>query len=240
MNKKHVVILYSGGLDSFSMYQMAIRTNIDILDLVYFDIGHDYAWKEIESMHKMGMTQVKVHKIDWSPNTVEKDGSDSGSIIIPGRNAVFAQLAASIYQPDEIWMGALKGEDHAGSTDKNQVFLDVMNAQLGYVHSPFAKVPRVKFPFIEKGWSKLDMVRTMLNGYGISAEVLMQTSSCLSGDTELPCGRCVVCARMNGSHLKHLSCRICIWKCTALICMMNPDIMIIIESKKSCRHSLSI
>lgn len=193
---REVVILYSGGLDSFTMREVAktrpVETNYKY---VYFDIGQEYAEKEIKSLP----SDVQIHKVDWLKKDTEliaKEGSSSGNIIIPGRNATLANLAASIYTPDEIWMGALLGEMHDGSTDKNWGFVRKINELFHHVYAPFNKVPQVVFPLAHLGFNKLTATQWLIK-QGITPETIMATSSCLK-DSKIPCGRCVVCARRKG------------------------------------------
>lgn len=197
MEKKKVVILYSGGLDSFIMKKLAEAKypNLD-LTLAHFDIGQAYSEKEDRAIKQSGNV-VDIRKVEWlakGQELVGKMESNSGNIIIPGRNMILSSLAASIYQPDAIWMGGLKGEDHAGSTDKNQEFIDRTNHLWSYVYSPFERVPELVFPFIKENWGKFEAVEWAYKNGHATKEELLSTSSCL-GDTPGKCGHCVVCCR---------------------------------------------
>jgi 7-cyano-7-deazaguanine synthase in queuosine biosynthesis len=193
--KKKVVILYSGGLDSFAMRQMATYKDTDYIYL-YFDIGQEYALKEMAVLP----ADVIIRTVDWlgyGLNELKgKEGSSSGNIFIPGRNGTLASLAASIYTPDEIWMGALLGETHDGSTDKNYEFLKRINHLFAYMYRDFERTPVVRFPLADAGMDKWNVVDYLL-GEGITPKEIMATSSCLSG-TLTPCGHCVVCCRRRG------------------------------------------
>jgi 7-cyano-7-deazaguanine synthase in queuosine biosynthesis len=190
-----ILILYSGGLDSYVMNEYAKRkySNDEIIK-VWFDIGQEYNYKERKVLTK----DVDIRKIDWIKNEKNyhsKNGNDSGNIFIPGRNAVLILLACSIYQPDEIWLGSMKGEDHKTATDKNEKFRKKINKLIKYVYSPF-KTCVVRFPFVEKGWGKFEVVKWALEN-GIKKQELLETSSCLSGEKG-NCGECVVCIRRWG------------------------------------------
>jgi len=191
-----ILILYSGGLDSFVMKKLAETKYPDAeIEYVWYDIGQGYNYKEQRALP--GFVDKK--KVDWlTPNQklVAKSDSKSGSIIIPGRNAVLAILGASQYLPDEIWMGALLGETHKGSTDKNYVFLKHMNEMLAYVYSPFKKNITLKFPLADEGFGKFESVQWAYK-HGATIEELIGTSSCLSSE-EGNCGHCVVCCRRWG------------------------------------------
>lgn len=197
MVNKHIVILYSGGLDSYLMGEYAKETTdpkYTKITKVFFDIGAPNNYKEREILPP----DVEVLDMKWfCQGPIGKDGNATGNIFIPGRNMVFATIAAAKYLPDEIWLGALKGEDHDQATDKNLTFLGMQNDLLKYVLTPFKEgpFPQLVFPFIDRGWGKLDITR-----YGVEkglGDLIVQTRSCLS-DTPTNCGRCAVCARRRG------------------------------------------
>lgn len=187
-----IVILYSGGLDSLIMSRYAELTqpNAEVIK-VYFDIGQEYAHKEIAQL----TSDVIVKKIEWNPTPVAKEGNTAGAIMIPGRNLVFAILAASMFTPDQVWLGALSGEDNAGATDKNEKFRQLTNDTLEYVLSPYCNTKLV-FPFIEADMGKLDITRWALEN-GIPAQTILDSSSCMDGTLQ-KCGKCIVCGRRWG------------------------------------------
>lgn len=190
-----ILILYSGGLDSLILEKWAKVHHPDAeITLLYFDIGQGYNYKELAVLPD----NVIVKKIPWLDGDTGKgkEGNASGNIFIPGRNLVFAVNAACMFLPDEIWMGALCGEDHPAATDKNAQFLEKVNNTLHYVLSPFKKVT-LKHPFIEAKMGKLDITKWALEKGGFTAEQLINSSSCLSAD-EGKCGTCVVCVRRWG------------------------------------------
>lgn len=186
------VILYSGGLDSYIMGLVAEYYDRPAIK-AYYDIGQDYAPKEIASLPD----DVQVFDFSaWAASTAEKD-SESGSIFIPGRNATLINMAASMFVPDRIWLGALVGEIHARATDKNFEFLKLINKMLKYVYRPYDNTPIASFPLADMRLNKLTATEWALN-HGATPESVMATSSCLDGSTDLPCGECVVCARRWG------------------------------------------
>jgi len=193
---KKILILYSGGLDSFIMYHYAKKIYPGaVINCVWFDIGQSYNKKERDALPNF----VDVRKIDWlkiNEKLYGKSKNDSGNIFIPGRNGVFTILGASIYLPDEIWLGALRGEIHDTATDKNLSFQKKINDLLEYMFIPFNKQPKLIFPLVSGGFGKLESVKWALEN-GITKEQLHNTSSCLNSE-EGNCGRCVVCVRRWG------------------------------------------
>lgn len=192
-----IVISYSGGLDSLilSKYAEIKYPEAEVIK-VFWDIGQPYLHKELKALPP----DVQVKKLDWlrSENDLKSKESATGNIYIPGRNLVLAVLASTQYLPDQVWMGALKGEDHVGATDKNQEFLDKTTDTLSYVLSPFDVAPKIRFPFVEEGWNKLNIIEWALNNTNLTYDDLKKTSSCLSGEGDGECGVCHVCVRRYG------------------------------------------
>jgi len=196
VDKKKITILYSGGLDSFIMKKLAESNGYET-KLIHFDIGQGYSKKEDDAIKNSGY-DVEVRKVDWLRPQQELSGkqeNNSGNIFIPGRNLVLSTLAASITLADEIWMGGLKGEDHAGATDKNKTFIDKTNDTWSYVYSPFDTVPKLVFPLVDQNWGKFEAVKWLYENGHATKEEILNTSSCLSDSESKNCGHCVVCAR---------------------------------------------
>ncbi len=194
----NILILYSGGLDSLIMKRFAEHYYPDaVVTSVFFDIGQPYAAKERAALPDY----VIQRELPWLAHDFEgqsKEGSDSvsGNIFIPGRNLLLATAAACMYLPDEIWMGALLGETHAESTDKNYVFLDKINDTLRYVMAPFKRNIKVRFPLADAHHNKLTATRWAYE-HGVTEAQIKHSSSCLSGEAG-NCGKCVVCLRRWG------------------------------------------
>jgi 7-cyano-7-deazaguanine synthase in queuosine biosynthesis len=190
-------LLISGGIDSFVAWFYAQKVEgwkpEDIM-CIYIDIGNPYAEKEkqaIERFRKYGIDTkyLKCELIQEQFGNVPTNED----IWIAGRNLTLATIMASI-GADEIWVCALKGEMHKFATDKNKKFFDMATETLSYVHGKFKDKIIVRTPFEEM--SKLDVCRWALEN-GITKEMLLETSSCLSGG-EGNCGNCMVCVRRFG------------------------------------------
>jgi|GEM_PF-6346610 len=193
---KKIVILYSGGLDSFIMKELAKSKGYEV-KLLHYDIGQGYSEKELKAIKDSG-EDVEIRTVDWLKPNEELSGkqeNNSGNIFIPGRNMVLASLAASAFLPDEVWMGGLKGEDHDKATDKNKKFIDKTNELWSYVYSPFDTVPKLVFPLVEQNWGKFEAVKWLYEEAKISKDEILKTSSCLSDSSSKNCGHCVVCCR---------------------------------------------
>ena len=192
---KKIVILYSGGLDSYILYHYAKNTQPDAdIKAVYWDYHHSVNKEEIEALPNF----VEVRKVDWmnleGKSPVSLPNRTEGPIFVPGRNLVFPILTACQDLPDEIWLGTLGGETHNKGTDKNYQFLWTMNSTLNYVLSPYYgdKKLEVKFPFADNNMNKNDIVKWALRN-GITKEQLIKTYSCHYPGHK--CGKCVQCVK---------------------------------------------
>jgi len=197
MFEKKILIMYSGGLDSLIMKHLADTKGYKV-NCLFFDIGQPYVDKELAALPDF----VDVRKVDWLKEDQElagksDKGSKTGNIFIPGRNLTLAALGASIYTPDEIWMGALQGEMGPNSTDKNRTFLKKANEAFSYVFSPYSENLQIKFPLADMNFGKFEAVEWALSA-GLPVESILASSSCLNASESKNCGRCAVCARRKG------------------------------------------
>lgn len=190
-----ITILFSGGLDSLIMKRFAeVNYPHAEVNCVWFDLGQDYVEKERATLP----SYVEQIKLGFTLGARGKSDGEtlSGNIFIPGRNMVLASIVASLFLPDEIWLGALIGETHDNATDKNFMFLSMFNELAGYVLSPFKQDVELRFPLAGAGLNKLTATKWALE-HGFTPEQLMATSSCLSGEPG-NCGACMVCLRRWG------------------------------------------
>lgn len=196
--RKKIAICFSGGLDSFllwKLYEINFSETHDCV-CVFYNIGQPYYDKELLAINQSNIP-VTIRNVEWltdESSLIGKPGSLSGNIIIPGRNAVLATLIATQELPDEIWMGALQGEIHEKSTDKNYTFVEKWNSLMQYV---LQSQVTLKFPFADMGFGKFEVIEWALLNKFTTPEELMTTSSCLSGNAG-KCGECVVCFRRWG------------------------------------------
>ena len=187
-----IVILYSSGLDSRIMLHMAQVKHPDSeVKCIYYAHGADSEAEEIARLPSF----VEVRRLDWLGEKIKpvakKEDPFAGAIYIPGRNLILASLAACQELADEVWMGTLWDEDNPKGTDKNEKFRNDTSALLSYVLSPFLDGVKVRFPFVECGFSKQHSVKWALDA-GLPAEEIRNTVSCWH-HTGKPCGRCKQC-----------------------------------------------
>ena len=196
MSKK-ILILYSGGLDSFVMRKLAHQKYGEKnTTCVFWDFGQPYAEKEKKALPD----DVIIEKFNWlskNYNPSGKEGSLSGNIIIDGRNMVLAIITSAKYLGhDEIWLGALLGEMHKQSTDKNRTFQEKINDLMLYVYG-VEKAPKLVYPLADLYFNKVREVQWAYNN-GVTVEQLYKTSSCLTAGDTGKCGQCVACFRRWG------------------------------------------
>lgn len=189
---KNIVILYSGGLDSFIMHKLASSQNANV-KCVYYAHGCDGETQEIKTLPNF----VDIRNIDWLNDNItakEKIGDFAGAIYIPGRNLVFSALAASQELPDEVWMGTQIDEIDESATDKSMTFKKKTSELLSYVLSPFVPTGvKIVFPFVERRWNKVQSVRWAIEN-GVTQEELISTVSCWHpAEDGTPCGECRQC-----------------------------------------------
>jgi len=197
MNKaKKIVILYSGGLDSFLMYHYAkIKYPEAEVKCLFFAHGQAAEKEELDSLPEF----VIVRKVDWLNDTIKpiakKDDPYAGAIYIPGRNLVFGVLAASQELANEVWMGTVWDEDNPKGTDKNEKFRNMTSELLSYVLSPFLDDCKLVFPFVEEEWTKEKCVKWALTN-GLTAKEIRDSSiSCWHPKDGKPCGECKQCTK---------------------------------------------
>lgn len=187
-----LVILYSSGLDSLIMKHYAQVNYPDAeIKCLYFKHGADSEAEEIARLPNF----VEVRTVDWLGDKIKpvakKEDPFAGAIYIPGRNLVFSVLAASQELADEIWMGTLHDEDNPKGTDKNETFRNMTSEILTYVLSPFVDGVKVRFPFVDEKWTKVEAVKWALAN-GLTKEEIVNTVSCWHHKGQ-PCGRCKQC-----------------------------------------------
>lgn len=196
-NNKKIIILYSGGLDSFVLYHWTKKKypNCEI-KCIYYDYGNPVCRTEISKLPEF----VTVKNIDWFDNSTEKlvgkkEEDHKGNIYIPGRNMVFAVLTAAQELPDYIFMGGLYEEAHNAATDKNVKFINKFNDLVNYVLSPFKDKISLIFPFVDELYTKSMVIDWALNN-GIQPDILGKLYSCFNySENGLPCGECHSCMR---------------------------------------------
>lgn len=195
---KKIIILYSGGLDSFILKHWASKMYPDFeIECIYYDYGNPIC--ETEKMYLPDFVTIK--NIEWFNNSTDqliaKIGDEhKGRIYIAGRNLVFSILAGCQELPKYIFMGGLYEECHPSATDKNNIFLNGTSELLNYVLSPFLKSKlTVRAPFVEEKLTKIDVMQWALDN-GISLDQMANTISCFNkNDLNIPCGECHSCIR---------------------------------------------
>jgi len=119
MNEHNLVILYSGGLESRFLLELAIKLNYNPYCVLI-----DYGQKHIKELDVAEIVCTKLNvmyeiiKIDWSIKSAltsahNSDGEDIYKGVshwyVPARNLIFVSIAAAIAEShgiDTIWFGA--------------------------------------------------------------------------------------------------------------------------------------
>mgnify|MGYP000309346874 FL=1 len=195
-----IIVVYSGGLDSFTLLNEAIRSGKDVSALS-FNYGQKHN-KELHFVEKfcaqesidskiVDVSSIKelfqgsslTDEIDIPKGHYEDDSMKS--TVVPNRNMILISLAlgyAVTKEAEEVWFGAHAG-DHAIYPDCRPEFVEKMDAVARIAnYSPIA----VKAPYI--AMSKTEIIAIGLNmqlDYGL-------TWTCYEGK-ELACGSCGAC-----------------------------------------------
>ena len=168
-----MILLYSGGMDSYIAWEYLKRPKT-----IYFDLGHRYAAFEKQAI----MRTIRTTRIDHSLKLgqFEKDDAD-----IPMRNA-FMIMVASMYDK-EIVLVVQKGE--MTIPDRSPHFFLTFAAWLNWMKDDWGYT--LKSPFFDM--TKTQMVKWYVD-QGLSIDQLVKTRSCFSSD-DFACGACGACFR---------------------------------------------
>ncbi|MDC0072422.1 7-cyano-7-deazaguanine synthase QueC [Gammaproteobacteria bacterium] len=195
-----IIVVYSGGLDSFTLLNEAIRSGKDVSALS-FDYGQKHS-KELHFVEKfctqesidskiVDVSSIKelfqgsslTDDIDIPKGHYEDDSMKS--TVVPNRNMILISLAlgyAVTKGAEEVWFGAHAG-DHAIYPDCRPEFVEKMDSVARIAnYSPIA----IKAPYITM--SKTEILAIGLNmqlDYGL-------TWTCYEGK-DLACGSCGAC-----------------------------------------------
>ena len=195
-----IIVVYSGGLDSFTLLNEAIRSGKDVSALS-FDYGQkhnkelhfvekfcaqesiDSKIVNVSSIRELFQGSSLTDEIDIPKGHYEDDSMKS--TVVPNRNMILISLAlgyAVTKKAEEVWFGAHAG-DHAIYPDCRPEFVEKMDAVARIAnYSPIA----IKAPYI--AMSKTEILAIGLNmqlDYGL-------TWTCYEGK-ELACGSCGAC-----------------------------------------------
>lgn len=170
------VLLYSGGLDSFILRQLA-----EFDKIVYFDVGTEDGKREMERLDsEVEIISLPLQRFEL-PNK-----------IIPFRNYLFVLLAANF--GNRVFIATTLGDT---TRDKDYVFQGLSSSILNYFGGVEAKMPykaehfEVVMPFKDR--TKAEIIRDYRRVLE-PIHVLKQSRSCYaSGEKE--CGVCRSCLR---------------------------------------------
>jgi 7-cyano-7-deazaguanine synthase len=222
---RSAVVLLSGGQDSTTCFHYARRKYEKGIYAVLFDYGQRHRvelelaadtarqygveWRilPVEALGQMGLASLTNDGIANTPGgAAAADGWHAQHNLppsfVPGRNALFFSLAASLAVPlgyDAIVTGVC-GTDHAGYPDCREGFVSSMQEALRHgLDSPDFRIdaPLLKFTKAQT-WALADAL-------GILGRIVTGTHTCYEGqrdnlhDWGYGCGQCGACVeRANG------------------------------------------
>jgi 7-cyano-7-deazaguanine synthase len=200
MNKKKVVIIYSGGMDSYTSLHLARQQGYDV-HAVSFNYGQRHSKELIYA--KLVTEKYKIpHKIVDISSINQLIGGSSltdnievpeghyeeesmKQTVVPNRNMILLSMAvgyAVSINAEAVYFGAHSG-DHAIYPDCRTEFVDAMNAVCAIAnYEPIA----IRAPFL-----KDDKVEILKIGLKLGLDY-NETWTCYNG-REKACGKCGSC-----------------------------------------------
>jgi 7-cyano-7-deazaguanine synthase len=200
MSNKKVVIIYSGGMDSFTVMHMARHQGFDV-HAVSFDYGqrhnkelsyarnvttkHNIPHKivDISSISQLLSGSSLTSNIDVPEGHYEEDSMKQ--TVVPNRNMILLSLAVAYavsIQAQAVYFGAHSG-DHAIYPDCRTEFVSAMNDVCKIAnYEPI----EVRAPFLEH-----DKIEILAQGIALGLDYA-ETWTCYNG-REKACGKCGAC-----------------------------------------------
>jgi 7-cyano-7-deazaguanine synthase len=197
---KTVVVIYSGGMDSFTLLHLA-RSRGHRVHALSFDYGQRHVreldcasavCEELSVPHKVIDIRALNQVMAGSALTGEQDVPEGHyeednmkSTVVPNRNMILLSLAtgyAVTVEADEVWYGA-HGGDHAIYPDCRPEFVEKMDA--------VCRVANYQPVGIEAPFMGMDKGEILAEGLGLGLDY-SQTWTCYNG-REQACGRCGSC-----------------------------------------------
>lgn len=196
------VVIYSGGMDSRTVLQLAIKEN-DTVFAISFNYGQRHKKEllyaenvclELGIPHKIidmqFMQDIASNSALTSDNVIIPEGhyeaENMKQTVVPNRNAIMFNIALAFAINEgvnSIYMGIHSG-DHAIYPDCRPVFFELMDQWARLAEDDL--VIRLVTPFLEG-----DKTTILEAGYGMGVDY-SQTWTCYKG-LDRPCGVCGAC-----------------------------------------------
>ncbi|MCL4410776.1 MAG: 7-cyano-7-deazaguanine synthase QueC [Gammaproteobacteria bacterium] len=208
--KKKAVVIYSGGMDSFTVLHRALADGFEVFPLSFHygqrhskeldcaaavctALGLEHKLVDIRSINTLLAGSALTDDIDVP--TADYAEGNMKATVVPNRNMILLSLAigyAVSIDADEVYYGAHSG-DHDIYPDCRPEFVEAMN-QVSQLAN-YKAIP-VRSPYLYN--SKADILADGLRmglDYG-------QTWTCYNG-RDLACGQCSACRERLGAFAAH-------------------------------------
>lgn len=199
-SQKKVVIIYSGGMDSYTVLHLALKQGYEVFALS-FNYGQRHS-KELDYAKNVAKKHNFVHKIvdissinqliggssltdDIAVPEGHYEESSMQQTVVPNRNMILLSLAAGYavsIGAEAIYFGAHSG-DHAIYPDCRTEFVEAMNEVCKIANY---EAIEVRAPFLQA--SKIDILKQGLDMQLDYAD----TWTCYNGRVKA-CGKCGAC-----------------------------------------------
>lgn len=170
---KHVILLFSPGLDSYLANTILSKQKDIELSRIYFDCCQ-YSNNEIEFLrnrYDVGTSWFSEVRLNYNLNLQSIEKQDS---YIPNRNILFVTMASSIFSnsSDVLYINSMK-DDRAPDSSKFlfEDYSSILSDSIGY------KV-EIKSLFWEK--EKVDAIYDYISDGGSKFDLLLHTYSCFN------------------------------------------------------------
>lgn len=206
------VVVYSGGMDSFTLLHWVLRFHTQPMDKVHavsFDYGQRHREREIEMAQKvtsaLGIPHTLIHLLSLRDLTPRSALTGSTPVphghyaaetmkqtVVPGRNTVMLAMALALAEGLDdtenaiVYYGAHAGDHHI-YPDCRPKYIHAMAQVMRW-----ASDGRVGLSACFEHLSKSGILRLGLETTQIPVSAYADTHSCYEG-TEQPCGKCGAC-----------------------------------------------
>ena len=179
----HVIVPWSGGLDSTTLAVMAVQAGFNVT-LISATMGQPWDSSERRARHFIKKAIPELEPLVNVEATLNPPEAVYGHIHL-GRNVTIGRYAATLGDRlggvAEVWLAWLDGETNIAAGDKSHVVLDLMQAK-----------HETRFALPLRFMTKVDLVDWWL--FHGRVDEAANLYSCFTGGTQ-PCGRCQACFR---------------------------------------------
>jgi 7-cyano-7-deazaguanine synthase len=199
---ENAMVVLSGGFDSTALLHWALEKYADVA-AVSFDYGQPHREAELAAAERVARKRLRADvwervrltelgPLDPEPGTLAPGVARA---VVPGRNLVLLSYAANRaarrwFGQDAIILYGANKDDGEGFADCRPAFVERASAVIAAAYDGLAQFG-VSAPWVELGWSKVDILRWVRT----RPEALLDVRTSVSCYRGVRCGACDSCAR---------------------------------------------